>query len=343
MGVSQLPVEPLDFAFVTIPFLIAAVAAAGWVFIDSGSRGVGGGRLSVRLSWVLATFLLLPIALALYLLVGRPIGDLVTCPTCHRLTLNTRSVCARCASPIAAGAPPTIWGFGDVLGVVLLFVFFIVVVFDATALYGELVSLKAISLFVLVQNALLTALVLYVVRMRYRQPLTALGMQWAPTPPIIALGVVGSVAALPLSALAEGAGRFIIGRFIGPAQAEALAASEQARNHLLAVLRTPLTPGEIAWLFALVCVIVPIGEEIFFRGFIYGVLRARLRLPLAVGSSALLFAVVHTTWFHFLPILILGLILAILYERTRTLLPGIVVHSVNNVVALLAVLYRWDL
>ncbi len=324
-------------------YFVTAAATAAWVFVDAGLRGVARGRVGERYGWAVATFLLLPVILPIYLLAARPVGTLVACPHCRVPTLSHRAACVHCGGALDFDAPPSMWGSGDIVGVVLVFVLFLVVVFDFLAFVGDTVTLDFISLLIVLQNVLLAGLAIYVVRRRYRRPLSALGIRWAHAPALAGLGAVVGLAALPISALAEAVGKFVIGAIIGHGRADGLAAAEQAKNVLFAVLRGSLTVGELAWLLVLVCVVVPIGEEIFFRGFVYGALRARLRASIAVGLSALVFAIVHTEVFHFLPIFILGAILAILYERTGTLLPGIVVHSVNNVVAVLAFLYKWNI
>jgi membrane protease YdiL (CAAX protease family) len=81
-------------------------------------------------------------------------------------------------------------------------------------------------------------------------------------------------------------------------------------------------------------VIVPIGEEVFFRGLTYGALRQRLGRHAAVLTSAAFFALAHLQFVEFLPILILGSILAYLYEFTGSLVPGMIAHAVNNLAAL---------
>jgi membrane protease YdiL (CAAX protease family) len=91
-------------------------------------------------------------------------------------------------------------------------------------------------------------------------------------------------------------------------------------------------------LLVLVAVTVPVavGEEIFFRGFAYRILRARLGLVAGVGASALLFALVHGlepgAW---LPILPVGVVLALLVERSGSLWPAVTAHGVVNTVAVL--------
>jgi len=78
-----------------------------------------------------------------------------------------------------------------------------------------------------------------------------------------------------------------------------------------------------------------VGEEIFFRGLVFGALRRRLDRHVAVLLSALFFAGAHLQPVEFLPIVILGTILAYTYEFTGALIPGMIAHGVNNLAALL--------
>lgn len=86
----------------------------------------------------------------------------------------------------------------------------------------------------------------------------------------------------------------------------------------------------------LIAGLAPITEEIFFRGFVFGGLRARLPLWLAALISGVLFGLVHApTGITTLPLLsALGVALAWLYERTGSLGPPMIAHAVNNALAL---------
>jgi membrane protease YdiL (CAAX protease family) len=95
-----------------------------------------------------------------------------------------------------------------------------------------------------------------------------------------------------------------------------------------------------------VCVIAPIAEEFFFRGFIFGGLR-RMRIVLggrnfgtlvAAILTGILFGAAHigsaSNW-QYLPALgFLGFVLCLLRWRTRSLYPCMALHSVNNSLAL---------
>lgn len=85
------------------------------------------------------------------------------------------------------------------------------------------------------------------------------------------------------------------------------------------------------WIAILAIVIVaPIAEEAFFRGVVFNAwYREGGRRAAYIGSS-LLFGVIHLNLVAFVPIVLLGLILAWVYERTRNILAPIAVHAVFN-------------
>lgn len=87
----------------------------------------------------------------------------------------------------------------------------------------------------------------------------------------------------------------------------------------------------------LIVVAAPISEEVCFRGMLFGGLRTRLPRLAAALISAVVFGALHAlTGISAVPPLIaFGFILALLYERTGSILPGILLHMLNNSVALL--------
>jgi hypothetical protein len=89
-------------------------------------------------------------------------------------------------------------------------------------------------------------------------------------------------------------------------------------------------------------ILIPISEELFFRGALYGWLRRRYRVWVAVLASATVFGLAH---FDSLGVIIssfiMGLVIALVYEYTRSLWTAIAIHIFNNslaVVLLYAVL-----
>ena len=65
-----------------------------------------------------------------------------------------------------------------------------------------------------------------------------------------------------------------------------------------------------------------------------------LGTTVAITLVALLFAVVHLNLPAILPILVMAVTLAFLYDRTQSIVPGIVAHGLNNAVALVLVYSR---
>jgi membrane protease YdiL (CAAX protease family) len=96
--------------------------------------------------------------------------------------------------------------------------------------------------------------------------------------------------------------------------------------------------GPVAVQVLLIAVAAPVCEETCFRGFLFGGLRTRLPRLAAALISALIFGGLHaTTGISAVPPLIFfGFVLALLYERTGSIVPGILLHVLNNSVALLA-------
>jgi membrane protease YdiL (CAAX protease family) len=82
-------------------------------------------------------------------------------------------------------------------------------------------------------------------------------------------------------------------------------------------------------IFLAVCV-GPVVEEIVFRGFCYPIFKKRFGVPAGMIMSAGLFAWIHENSFAFWPIFVLGLVLAYLYEKRKSLIAPITLHVVHN-------------
>lgn len=82
----------------------------------------------------------------------------------------------------------------------------------------------------------------------------------------------------------------------------------------------------------------PWFEEILFRGFVYPAFRARMGVRFGILASSVLFAALHGHGIAFAPILVLGLALHLLYERSGSVIPGAVLHMTHNSAMLLLTL-----
>jgi membrane protease YdiL (CAAX protease family) len=87
----------------------------------------------------------------------------------------------------------------------------------------------------------------------------------------------------------------------------------------------------------LIVVLAPISEEICFRGMLYGGLRTKLPIVPAALIGGLVFGGLHalTGITAVPPLIAFGFLLCLLYEKTGSVVPGIVLHMLNNSVALL--------
>lgn len=78
--------------------------------------------------------------------------------------------------------------------------------------------------------------------------------------------------------------------------------------------------------------IVPLAEEIAFRGLFYGWLRARLPLAASVTISSLVFAFLHGIPFLFPIFALIGVLLALITEKSGSVLTAAITHGVFNAV-----------
>ncbi len=79
-------------------------------------------------------------------------------------------------------------------------------------------------------------------------------------------------------------------------------------------------------------ILVPISEEVYFRGFLYGYLKSKLGGKIGLCMQALIFSFFHLDFFLVSPISLLfqrfvaGLLSGILYEASGSLYPAIIYH-----------------
>ena len=90
------------------------------------------------------------------------------------------------------------------------------------------------------------------------------------------------------------------------------------------------------WGYVAVGILAPLAEEVVFRG---AILRTLLGIMskknhwVAIMISAAIFGIVHANLAQFINALLMGLILGWMYYRTKSLVPGILLHWVNNTMA----------
>ena len=86
--------------------------------------------------------------------------------------------------------------------------------------------------------------------------------------------------------------------------------------------------------FAIIGLLAPFAEEVFFRGFLLAALVSAIGgLRGALVSSAI-FSVAHLNVGTLVPIFVMGMLLAWLYLRTGSIWPVFVAHAAQNLIAL---------
>jgi membrane protease YdiL (CAAX protease family) len=92
------------------------------------------------------------------------------------------------------------------------------------------------------------------------------------------------------------------------------------------------------WVLPLALIAAPIFEEFIFRGIVFGGLRRSFGLMPAALASAAIFAVMHPA-VSIAPVFLLGVVAALVYERSRSLLAPMLTHATYNACATLGAQY----
>ncbi|MGE5509195.1 MAG: lysostaphin resistance A-like protein [Chitinophagales bacterium] len=230
---------------------------------------------------------------------------------------------------------PDIWGilFISFLGLPLLAVW-LVKAGETLGFFSLSGDAPALLIALYFQEAGLLALTLASVALGYRRSWDQIGLRaegWG-TEVLVGLAAVG-----PLYLLQEGGGAASVWAFrlFVPAQkvAALLAEENAAVTSLFASSRLAA-----AALSVLLVSMAPLAEEVFFRGFVQEVFRERYGIWPTVLLASGLFAVIHRYQVQLLPVFLVGLALALLYEWRRSLTAGITAHALLNLLALLKLL-----
>ncbi|GKV64695.1 MULTISPECIES: CPBP family intramembrane glutamic endopeptidase [Sporosarcina] len=100
-------------------------------------------------------------------------------------------------------------------------------------------------------------------------------------------------------------------------------------------VQTHLSPLAFLIAFVSACIISPVYEEIFYRGFLYRWFRGRYGIALGMAASSLIFMLVHIPNYNVLPAtFVSGLVFSWTYEKTGSVVPGMIIHGTFNAIAL---------
>lgn len=252
---------------------------------------------------------------------GAPVAQMesaVACARCGAHNPPGAAFCTQCGQrlPTPAGSPP--WGAADIArGVgVAVFSAMVLIAIGALAIRGLHLPLSLGTAIISggLELVLLGAVWVFAKR-QYHLSWSALGFRATAGGGKLAyasLGIVVSVAIV--------AGYSSILRVLGWEDA---------------VPKTPLfddkdKTGIIVLGAFLAAILAPVAEETFFRGFVFGGLRKSVGPWAAAIMSAALFMLAHISPAVFIPIFLIGLVLAWVYLKTGSLWYSILTHMGYN-------------
>jgi len=91
-------------------------------------------------------------------------------------------------------------------------------------------------------------------------------------------------------------------------------------------------------LIIVTAVVAPFCEEIYFRGFIYPAFKKSFGVPAALFLSSFLFSLAHLELYSFIPIMVIGWLLAYIFEKTKSIFTVIFLHAAYNLILILILL-----
>jgi membrane protease YdiL (CAAX protease family) len=95
------------------------------------------------------------------------------------------------------------------------------------------------------------------------------------------------------------------------------------------------------YLISYACIGAPLLEEFLFRGYLYNTLKSKIGFFRSLLLTSIIFSLFHMNFIQFFYIFGLGVSLVLVYESTRNLWYSIILHSANNIVAvILAFIFR---
>ncbi len=94
-----------------------------------------------------------------------------------------------------------------------------------------------------------------------------------------------------------------------------------------------ISGGDFLLAFISLVVIAPVAEEVIFRGWLYGKLRAKIPAIPAMIVVSLLFGIVHGQWNVGVTVFVMSIAMCTMREITGTIWGGILIHMLKNGIA----------
>lgn len=234
---------------------------------------------------------------------------------------------AKGEDPIQKTQEETIfWNLKDVIKVIIIFLFFNYAFNIFQYLLSQFLKVppldKRLSMVLdtVFMDIFILLIIIRFVVVKYNQKIAALGISFKNITQNVAIALYSYLAFLPILAAV-----FLLIvlitqllHYTPPQEAIYELMFKEKRPYLLIIIS------------GMVSFIGPVVEEVFFRGFFYSALKKNLNAIKAILISAVIFSLLHTNLMAFAPIVVLGMFLAYLREKTGSLIPSICVHIIHN-------------
>jgi uncharacterized protein len=217
------------------------------------------------------------------------------------------------------------WKFSDIVRVVLIFVSagYIFVIFQSLAarqftIFGNTNFRMVFD--TALMNIVGIIVIFHFVRKKYSQDTSAIGFGRVDLLKGVTFGMVGYIALVPVLVGIMAATYFVVKKigYEPPVQPIVDVFMKEKETSIL-------------WMSAVFAAIFgPVAEEIFFRGFMYPVVREKWGITAGIIGTSVIFSLLHAHIVGFLPIMALGVLLAYLYEKTGSLIVPMAVHMAHN-------------
>ncbi len=177
----------------------------------------------------------------------------------------------------------------------------------------------------------LVALSVWFIPHRHGRGARELGLRWGDKGKTLAYGCTGALTAMAMSYGIF----FLIYLFFYLAAGRGPVSTESVRLQ-------DLSGGYLALVLLVVVVLAPVFEELFFRGLFYPALRNRLGFKSAIVLNGVVFGMIHFEPLFMLSLVLVGIALAYLYEKTDSLAAPMMAHAIYNlVVIVVSLLAGW--
>lgn len=173
---------------------------------------------------------------------------------------------------------------------------------------------------------------------------TEWGMVALPVLLLVWLGRMDPVAVLSLrrapwrawvGALAAGlSGWFLVGMLVEGLQQRFMPMPKELMEQLTRALFSQQRP--LALDLLALALSPAICEELLFRGVLLRASQTVLRTPALLLLNGVMFGIFHLSIYRFFPTMALGMVLTLIVVRSRSILPAMLFHLLNNTCALLA-------